>query len=145
MEEQEPQVANKAVGVIIVNERGEFLLTQRGEEARNQIGYWENVGGSQEPGEEPEAAALREAMEELGVEVDILERLPGVQHAIPETGEHWQTTPFVARIRGNQTPRIVETGKMSAFGWFQLDNLPEPLSQASRADFVHYQRLHGRK
>jgi 8-oxo-dGTP diphosphatase len=142
--EEEPKPANKAVGVIIVNEKGEALLTQRGEKARNQVGYWENIGGEQESGETPEAAALREAMEELGVEIEITERLPGVEHNIPETGEQWQTIPFVATIRAGQTPRIIEEGKMSAFGWFPLDNLPEPLSEASRADFVHYQRIHGK-
>jgi mutator protein MutT len=140
--EPEPRATNRAVGVIIVNDKGEFLLTQRGEGARNQIGYWENVGGEQELGEEPEAAAIREAREELGIEIDIMERLPGVEHVLPEVGERWQTTPFVAMIRGSQVPRAVETDKMSAFGWFQLDNLPEPLSEASRADFTHYRRLH---
>jgi 8-oxo-dGTP diphosphatase len=144
MEEEEPRPTNKAVGVIIVNEKGEALLTQRGKKARNQVGYWENIGGGQESGETPEAAALREAIEELGVEIEITERLPGVEHNIPETGEQWQTTPFVAVIKAGQTPRIVEEDKMSAFGWFPLGNLPEPLSEASRADFVHYQRLHGK-
>lgn len=135
----------RGVGVLLVNERGEFLLAQRGEKARSQRGYWENIGGEVESDEKAEDAAKREAKEELGIEIQILESLPSVSHSLPENGENWKSVAFLACIIGDKAPIIIETEKMSDFGWFSLDRFPEPLTEATRADFEHYLKLHPNK
>ena len=56
-----------AAGVIIVNDEGQILLVQRGHHP--QIGRWTVPGGRLEPGETPEQAAVREALEETGLHV----------------------------------------------------------------------------
>lgn len=130
----------KGVGVLIVNNEGKFLLAQRGENARSLNGYWENIGGEIEVGEQPEDTAKRETLEEIGVDIILLELLPSVSHIIPDKKEKWESVAFVGRIFDGQTPKIMEVGKISTLGWFSIDNLPEPLTDATKADFDNYKR-----
>ncbi len=60
-----------AVGVLI-NTKGEFLLTSR-PEGKVYAGYWEFPGGKVEPGESVEQALRRELIEELGIEISAAE------------------------------------------------------------------------
>lgn len=62
------------VGAAIVNARGQVLAAQRAEPPA-LAGGWEFPGGKVEPGESDEAAIVRECREELGVEVELVERL----------------------------------------------------------------------
>ena len=55
-----------------------------------KIGLWLPPGGHVEPGEDPVQAVLREALEETGIEIDILHCAPCYQFAEPE-----QVTPPV--------------------------------------------------
>jgi 8-oxo-dGTP pyrophosphatase MutT (NUDIX family) len=61
-----------AVSAIIVNAAGEVLLHRSTDD-----GKWYVIGGAPDPGEEPADAAVREALEETGLEV-VPERLVGV-------------------------------------------------------------------
>ena len=60
-----------AVGVLI-NPRGEFLLTSR-PEGKVYAGYWEFPGGKLEAGESVEAALRRELHEEIGIVIGDVE------------------------------------------------------------------------
>jgi 8-oxo-dGTP diphosphatase len=59
--------------VLLVDDRGWVLLQERDDRARVAPDLWGLVGGHLEPGEEWEAAARRELLEETGLEVDDLE------------------------------------------------------------------------
>jgi 8-oxo-dGTP diphosphatase len=63
--EREP--VDVAVGVLI-NDKGDFLLTSR-PEGKVYAGYWEFPGGKLEAGESVEAALRRELHEELGITI----------------------------------------------------------------------------
>lgn len=59
-----------AVHVWIVNGKGEYLMSQRSADRPKFPLYWETVGGSAVTGEDSLTAALREAKEEVGVDLD---------------------------------------------------------------------------
>ncbi len=65
----------KAFGGVVVNAAGQVLLK---EPTNHFDGYvWTYPKGRPNPGEEPEATALREVWEESGVDARIVARIPG--------------------------------------------------------------------
>ncbi|WP_369261777.1 (deoxy)nucleoside triphosphate pyrophosphohydrolase [Streptomyces sp. R35] len=84
---------------------GGRLLAARRSAPPELAGRWELPGGKVEPGEAPEHALVRELREELGVEAEPLERVPG----------EWPLKPgyvlrvWTARLRsGSGEPRALE-------------------------------------
>jgi mutator protein MutT len=67
-----PQPVQIAVGAVLRAEAGgpRVLICKRPEEAIRG-GLWEFPGGKIEPGEAPEAAAVREVLEETGLVLDV--------------------------------------------------------------------------
>ncbi|MGV9320690.1 (deoxy)nucleoside triphosphate pyrophosphohydrolase [Streptomyces sp. NPDC003660] len=56
---------------------GDRLLAARRSAPPELAGRWELPGGKVEPGERPDAALARELREELGVDAEVVERVPG--------------------------------------------------------------------
>ena len=56
---------------------GDRLLAARRSAPPELAGRWELPGGKVEDGEAPEAALARELREELGVEAQVMDRVPG--------------------------------------------------------------------
>jgi 8-oxo-dGTP diphosphatase len=67
------------VAAVLVNRVGEVLIAQR-PPGKWQEGRWEFPGGKLEPGESEEQAVRRELTEELGIRVEVTERLTGCRH-----------------------------------------------------------------
>jgi 8-oxo-dGTP diphosphatase len=114
------------VGVIFVRDERVFLAKRQGSHGE---ATWASAGGHLELGETLEECARREAMEEVGVAVGDLRFL--CVSNILAYGKHYVDVEFVGEI-GNQEPRLAEPEAFSEFGWFPLEDLPQPLFEAVR-------------
>ena len=65
------------VHVCVFNSRGEMLIQHRKDDIVRWPGYWDvSVGGGASAGDTSRAAAHRETLEELGLDIDFNERRP---------------------------------------------------------------------
>ena len=111
-----------------------------------QLGRWLPLGGHIEIGEDPESAALREAREESGLEVELVgerppREFPGTTvltapayldiHDIAGSHRHIGMIYF-ARVRGDAEPRLAER-EHRAIRWFTLEELAEPVYDVPEA------------
>ena len=122
------------IGAVIINSDGKYLLAKRGLKAKNERGKWEFPGGSVEFGDTMAATIKREIKEELGVEIELLEHLPAIDHIIPNEKQHWVTSGYIAKIISGK-PRVMEPEKCEKISWFsfeELENMINDLSIASR-------------
>ena len=84
---------------------GGRLLAARRSAPPELAGRWELPGGKVEPGELPEAALVRELREELGVEAETVDRLPGSWPLKPP----YELRVWTARLRpGSAAPQPLQ-------------------------------------
>ena len=114
------------VGVVLVRDGRVFLAKRQGSHGE---ATWASAGGHLEWGESLEECARRETLEELGVEVSNLQFL--CVSNILAYDKHYIDFEFLADI-GDQEPWLAEPDAFSEFGWFPLNELPEPLFEAAR-------------
>lgn len=125
------------VGAMVFGDKGRIFLTRRGADARNEAGTWEFPGGKVKFGELMTDAIRREFAEEYGMCIEPVRLLGVFDHLLPEEGQHWVSVAFVSRYAGGN-PEIREPRKCSEIGWFDPDELPQPLSQISAANLEFY-------
>jgi ADP-ribose pyrophosphatase YjhB (NUDIX family) len=107
--------AEVAASAAIFDERGRVLLVLEREE-------WAYPGGRLEPGETPEQAAVREAREEAGVEIDL-----GDLICTREWPDSFVLHVFAATIADGE-PHA--PSGVREVGWFDPAELPSPRSRA---------------
>ena len=84
-------------------------------------GRWELPGGKVEPGESEQAALARECVEELGVRVEVRERVgPDVDIA----GGRGVLRAFAVSLPDGMTPRPLEHAALRWLGADELDSVP---------------------
>ncbi|CAA9543054.1 MAG: hypothetical protein AVDCRST_MAG70-276 [uncultured Thermomicrobiales bacterium] len=113
------------VAAVVIRE-GAVLLVQR---RFHGGGSWSTPGGYLEPGESPEAAAVRETFEETGLEtVDPV--VSAISNDIHPDGKHNVTFWVTAAPAPDTTEadaRLADPDETMAVGWFPLGSLPEPI------------------
>lgn len=132
------------VGALIFNDEGKVFLAKRGPKARNETGKWEFPGGSVEFGEKLEDAIKREIKEEFDLDIEIIDLLDVCNHILPNEKQHWVSPSFVARLLSGES-KIMEPEKTEAIGWFSINEIPKPLTEASAHNYKTYIKKFGEK
>ena len=102
-----------AASAAIFREDGKVLLAKR----TKQPFQWSFPGGSLEPGESAAQAAIREAREEVGVEIEIIEKAGEREIELPEANRRFIISVFAARLVSGEPKAGPEA---SETGWFEL-------------------------
>ena len=128
------QLLLPSVSVLPGDERGRVLLAWQ---AGHRTG-WSTVGGAVDPGKSPAEAAVREAREEIGVEIRLgrlLDVLGGPDYEV--TYPNGDRTAYVVAayeasiVEGVPAPA---DGELSKVAWFTREELrAAPLSRLTRA------------
>ena len=115
-----------AVGTILFNEKGEFVLMKR--TSKHATGTYALSGGWIEFGETPEEAAAREAKEELGVDLENIKVLGITNNFFPNENLHTLSAIVAGMVKKGQEPKNMEPHKCDEVFWHKdWDNLPEPI------------------
>jgi 8-oxo-dGTP pyrophosphatase MutT (NUDIX family) len=128
------QLLLPASAVLPVDEEGRVLLAWHA----GATDGWSTVGGAVDPGESPAQAAVREAREEIGVEIRLgrlLDVLGGPDYEV--TYPNGDRTAYVTAVYEASivagTPAPAD-GELSEVAWFVREELPDaPLSRFARA------------
>ncbi|MFN3503167.1 MAG: NUDIX domain-containing protein [Allorhizobium sp.] len=112
------------VGLAILRD-GKLLLCKR--KKAPEAGHWNIVGGKVDHMERSEIAARREAEEETGLSIGPIRYLGMTEQLIEADRQHWISLLYVTDDTSGD-PQLTEPDKLSEIGWFDLDDLPQPLS-----------------
>ena len=120
-------------GLVIQRADGRVLLCKRLKAP--EAGFWNIVGGKVDLMETSDIAARREAEEESGLKIGAVDFLCVAEEVIPADDQHWVSLIYVTRDFTGEA-RLTEPDKLSEIGWFDLDDLPQPLSAFSAKAFA---------
>lgn len=112
------------VGLAILRD-GKLLLCRRMKAP--EAGHWNIVGGKVDHMEPAEIAARREAEEETGLTIGAIRYLGMTEQLIEADRQHWVSLLYVSEDTSGD-PQLTEPDKLSEIGWFDLEDLPQPLS-----------------
>ncbi len=106
-----PETPKLMVDVVVPSEEGSVLLIRRASDPYE--GFWALPGGFVEVGETTEEAAVREAREETGLEVELV-RLVGV-YSEPDRDPrgHNVSCAYLARVRGGEPEAATDAAEVS--------------------------------
>lgn len=99
--------------------RGDRVLVQQRPPGKSRGLLWEFPGGKVEAGESDEAALARECAEELGVPVEVGERLWSTVHRYPDL--HVELLLYRASMPTDATPQPHDAHQLA---WVELRELP---------------------
>lgn len=117
------------VGLAILRD-GKLLLCKRMKAP--EAGHWNIVGGKVDHMEPAEIAARREAEEETGLSIGSIRYLGTTEQLIEADRQHWVSLLYVTDDTTGE-PQLTEPDKLSAIGFFDLGDLPQPLSVFTQA------------
>lgn len=112
------------VATLVFNEEGFLLLHKR--KGRHEGGTWSVPGGHIDFGETPEEACIREAKEEVDIEIADVRFQGYTNDVFDHSGRHYITLWYRAEWTGGE-PRIAAPDEVEEIGWFPLDAIPSPL------------------
>lgn len=112
----------KVVALVLENNQGEVLLTQR-QAGKHLAGFWEFPGGKVDANETLQAALIREIREELDYFPKQFNKLITINHQYPEKKVELH---FYQCIDGNAKPKPMEQQSMQWVHKSKLSNIKLP-------------------
>ncbi|HYC79820.1 MAG TPA: NUDIX domain-containing protein [Candidatus Binatia bacterium] len=110
------------IGVnVFVRKNGKILMGKR--TGGTGEGQWCLPGGKLEFNERLKDCALREVFEESGIRLEAVEFVN--LNNDPRGHEHWVHVNYQADTSSD--PQLTEPERFTAWDWFSLDELPEPV------------------
>jgi 8-oxo-dGTP diphosphatase len=114
------------VGAAAIVLRGpRILLAQR--RAGKMQGWWNAPGGHIEWRESALDAARRELREEAGMTALNARILRWAEDVSEEEDHHYIVALVLCDVADREDPRLVEPEKSSAWDWYDIDSLPQPV------------------
>ena len=123
-----------AAYVVLRRDREVLLQLRAGTGYRD--GHWALLAGHVDPGESVVEAAVREAREEGGVEIDPADLVPVTSmHRFEPGGPaiEQRLDVFFETTSWSGEPTLHEPHRTASMGWFDLDALPDPVVPHERA------------
>ena len=130
-----PHTPKVGVGVLLTDQEGRILLTLR--KLPPEANHWSIVGGKLDYFEPLETCAIREAEEEVGVQIKIERLLCVTDHCLPAESQHWVAPAYLGRILTG-TPTNREPDKTQEVRWFHPKSLPPNLTMTARNAITAY-------
>ena len=123
----------------IVSHKGKVLLLKRLDAKKFLPGYYDFPGGKIDPGEDPNAAILREVKEETGLTVSIVSPYYVWSDTITFEGrqEYIIEIDYVLSVKGD--PNVVLSPmEHSAYIWVDKHSIPEKMSENLRSSLLRF-------
>lgn len=111
------------VTILIVNKQNQILWTIRG--IQPQKGYYDFPGGFVELGESLEQAVIREAKEELSVDVAIIAALGNIPDVYDQLEQPTLNFVYLVEIVAGELKPQDDVAELK---WIDLDNPPSPIA-----------------
>lgn len=109
---------------LIIHRQDEVLLIRRS--SSHGSGTWSTPGGHLDPGESLEECAVREALEETGVEVANVRFRAVTNDVFEDEGKHYVTVWMEGDYRSGEAS-VAADYELTEVGWFPWSALPSPL------------------
>lgn len=113
------------LGVLILNPKNQILLGKR-KGAHGEFTF-APPGGHLEYGETFEECAIRETLEETGLQVISPEFVAITNDVFPQEQKHYVSVFMMVRIAEGQTVKNCEPEKTEEWCWFNINQLPSNL------------------
>ena len=121
------------VGIMIFNHGKVLLAKRKGSHGEGEYAF---PGGHLEFGESFEGCAKRETSEEAGIEIDDV-RFLFLANVKKYARTHYVHIGLMADWKSGK-PKVLEPEKSENWGWYALDNVPEPVFEMCRLSFESY-------
>ncbi|MFZ2125188.1 MAG: NUDIX domain-containing protein [Candidatus Saccharimonadales bacterium] len=109
--------------------KGNLFLAKRSKNARDEHGRWDVGGGGLKHGQSVEESLKRELLEEYNVvpkRIDFIRYYDAFRKSSEGLPTHWLALNFACQVNPADI-KINEPDMFDNFGWFPVDNLPQPL------------------
>jgi len=112
-------------GLLVFNPKGEVLLSRRGLNKINDPGKWgPSVAGTVEEGETYASNIIKEAKEEIGLEIDEKDLKVG-RHSYQETSHKYFSTQFSTVVDKPISDFVIQKEEVEEIRWVSIPDLLE--------------------